>query len=70
MTRPLPILLVLLGLCSAAGAQDDLQQKLDKKLDAPFLKKAAWSTDYDKALATAAESGRLLFAYFTRSYAS
>ena len=70
MTRPLPSLLLLLGLCAAADAQDDLQQKLDTKLHSAFLKQAAWSTDYDKALATATETGRLVFTYFTRSYAT
>ncbi len=34
---------------------------LTEKLQQPFLKKAAWGTDYDKARA----GGRLIFAYFT-----
>lgn len=41
----------------------------DKKLQAEFLKKAPWFTDYEKALAEAKKSGRLIFAYFTRSFA-
>ena len=34
-----------------------------------FVKNAAWVTDYDKAKEQAAKDGKLIFAYFTRSYA-
>ena len=49
-------------------AQQALVDKRDKKLDSEFLKKAKWQTDYDKALAAAKKSKKLIFAYFTRSY--
>ena len=50
-------------------SQDELQANKEKKLAEEFLKKADWTTDYDEALAKAKESGKLIFAYFTRSYA-
>lgn len=59
---------LLLGLASTALAQDTLEQKRDKKLQLPFLKKAAWLTDYDKALEESKKKGKPIFAYFTRSY--
>jgi len=59
---------LLLGLASTALAQDTPEQKRDKKLQLPFLKKAAWFTDYDKALEESKKSGKAVFAYFTRSY--
>ncbi len=61
---------LMLGLAQPALAQDDeLAAKKAKKLAEPFLKSSAWHTDYDEALAAAAKSGKLIFAYFTRSYA-
>lgn len=64
-------LMGLLGAALLAGslsAQGDLVAKRDKKLESPFLKAASWITDYDVARATAKESGKPIFAYFTRSY--
>lgn len=52
---------------SAAYGQS-LEEKRDKKLASEFLKKSAWLTDYDKALAEAKKSGKPIFGYFTRSY--
>jgi hypothetical protein len=59
---------LLLGLASTAAAQETMEQKRDKKLALPFLKKAAWHTDYDKAREESKKSGKPIFAYFTRSY--
>ena len=68
----LAALLALPGLASAQGrpapTQDELKAKYTAKLALPFLKKAEWLTDYDKALATAKQSGKFIFAYFSRSY--
>ena len=47
----------------------DLQKKYEDKLKEPFLKKAPWITDYDKALAEAKKTGKMVFGYFSRSYA-
>jgi hypothetical protein len=60
--------LAFLGLAAAAEAQETMEQKRDKKLQSPFLKKAAWITDYDAAMAEAKKSKKPIFAYFTRSY--
>jgi len=60
---------LLLGLAAAARAQDTPEEKRDRKLALPFLKKAPWITDYDKALEESRKSGKAIFAYFTRSYA-
>ena len=49
--------------------QESLKDKRDKKLKSPFLSKAAWITDFDKALEESKKSGKRIFAYFTRSYA-
>lgn len=51
------------------GDQAALVEKRDKKLQEPWLKKAPWITDYDKALAESRKAGKPVFAYFTRSYA-
>ena len=49
-------------------SQESLIQKRDHKLAAEWLKSAPWITDYDQARAQAKASGKLIFAYFTRSY--
>jgi hypothetical protein len=64
---------LLLGLAGAASGQEN-QEQMKKNRDAllaeGWLKKADWITDYDKALAEAKKSGKAIFAYFTRSYAT
>ncbi|MHC4133639.1 MAG: hypothetical protein ACYTDU_11270 [Planctomycetota bacterium] len=58
----------LLALVVAAAAQD-LQANLDQKLAKPFVKNAAWITDFAEAKRKAKELQEPIFAYFTRSYA-
>ena len=58
----------LLVLVAAAAAQD-MKANLEKKLAKPFVKNAAWVTDFDEAKRKARELQRPIFAYFTRSYA-
>lgn len=66
---------MLAALCGAQGLRaepelsEELKAKLEKKLESPFLKKAAWHTEIEKAKAEAAKTGKPIFAYFTRSYA-
>jgi hypothetical protein len=48
---------------------EELTKKRDDKLKLEFLKKASWTTDWEAALADAKKNDRLIFAYFTRSYA-
>ncbi len=59
--------LALLAACSVARAQS-LEANLEDKLKQPFLAKAAWLTDYDKAREEAKKTGKPIFTYFTRSY--
>jgi hypothetical protein len=44
------------------------REKRDKKQASEILKKAAWTTDYDKALEESKKSGKPIFGYFSRSY--
>jgi Thioredoxin-like len=71
-----PYIAAALALCAAlatpAFAQEDVKQLVasrDKKLASPFLRTAGWTTSFDEARASAKASGKLIFAYFTRSYA-
>ncbi|MBK8098199.1 MAG: hypothetical protein IPK26_13890 [Planctomycetes bacterium] len=50
-------------------SQDQLKANKAEKLKKEFATAAPWITDYDKAREEAKKSDRLIFAYFTRSYA-
>ncbi len=67
--RKLNTLAVFAALTSAAYAQT-MEERRDKKLAEPWVTFVNWVTDYDKALAESKESGKPIFAYFTRSYAA
>ncbi|MEO0480288.1 MAG: hypothetical protein AAF196_12475 [Planctomycetota bacterium] len=47
--------------------QEALIEKRDAKVAA--MSEKGWVTDYSKAREMAAESGKMIFVYFTRSYA-
>lgn len=49
-------------------SQAELTTRRTEKLAKPVFKNAAWVTDYDAAKAQAKKEGKLLLAYFTRSY--
>ena len=49
--------------------QDELKQRLAKKLAGPWIQNAARKLGYAEALQASKASGKQLFAYFTRSYA-
>ena len=51
-----------------ADQLDELKEKYDAKLAEEWLKSVPWVTDYDQARAAAKESGKVILAYFTRSY--
>lgn len=54
----------------AQDAKESNEQKRDKKLAEEWLRKpAAWITDYDEARKAAKDGKKLIFGYFTRSYA-
>jgi hypothetical protein len=57
------------GALWAQGNQEELVKKRDKKLAEEWVKNANWITDYTKAREEAKKAGKLIFAYFTRSYA-
>lgn len=60
----------MLVAASTASAQDDaMRAKKASKLAEAWLKNGQWTHDYDEALSQAKTSGKLIFAYFTRSYA-
>ena len=59
----------LLIAASLLVSAQSMEEKRDKKLQLPFLKKAAWTTDYDQALAASKKAKKPIFGYFTRSYA-
>ena len=67
-------LAVALALSAAAPAaaqdQDQLKKNLEAKLEKPFAKGNPWVLDFDEAKAAAKKDGKLIFAYFTRSYAT
>ena len=75
MTIRGPLAGILAGLIAAGSlaAQDDEQQafidKRDKKLQSAFLQNADWIMSFAEAKAVAKETGKPIFAYFTRSYA-
>ncbi|HMQ22224.1 MAG TPA: hypothetical protein PKE00_07020 [Planctomycetota bacterium] len=48
---------------------EELTKLYEEALAEPFVKKGSWMIDYDAARARAKEEGKLIFAYFTRSYA-
>jgi hypothetical protein len=66
----LALALALAAATPALARQDkELEKKRDELLAEDWLKKADWITDYDKARDEAKKSGKVIFAYFTRSYA-
>jgi hypothetical protein len=55
----------------AATAQEDtaaLQEKLQHKLELPFIAHGGWITDFDQAKEKAKAEDKLIFVYFSRSY--
>ncbi|MFK5955914.1 MAG: hypothetical protein QM477_05655 [Planctomycetota bacterium] len=70
-TKLLAPALLGLALAAPAAAQDtaDLQAKLDAKLAKSFVTYGNWILDYDQARQIAKDQGKLIFVYFTRSYA-
>jgi hypothetical protein len=71
-TRLLPVAALLATLLPAQRqerSQDEYKRLRDETLAKEVFKKAPWLQDYDKARETAKTEGKLIFAYFTRSYA-
>ena len=53
---------------SLTDDQNELKQRLDKRLKSKFLAKSSWSTDFQRAKQTSQENGKLIFAYFSRTF--
>jgi hypothetical protein len=49
--------------------QDEMKAKFAEMQTEPWFTGGDWITDFDAAKAKAAETGRPIFAYFTRTYA-
>ena len=60
-------------LAAAAAPQDQTREQLvalfEEKLAKPFAAEGPWMVDYEAALTRAQAEGKLLFVYYTRSYA-
>jgi hypothetical protein len=56
-------------LVSMTAGQVSAEELLREKLKSPFLSKAPWILDYDKAREESGRTGKPILAYFTRSYA-
>ena len=57
------------GSLSAQLTQTELKQRRDRKLAKAVFQANAWETNYPEVLAQSKREGKLVFAYFTRSYA-
>ena len=61
-----------LGLSTAAlaqdGAKNDFEAKYQAKIAESWFVDNGFTSDYDKAREMATETGKPIFAYFTRSY--
>lgn len=73
MRRSLVCVLAALFTGAALPAQQadqaELQRRRAEKVQKEVFGRAPWMFDFDAARAAAKESGKLIFAYFTRSYA-
>lgn len=65
------VLALAFASCALAQVPDKaaLEAKKKEKLDSPYAKVSAWKWDLEQACAEAKSSGKLIFAYFNRSYA-
>ena len=62
-------LLLAVALHAEDEKDAELKAKLDEKLKKPFVSNAAWVLGFGEAKELAAEKGKVIFAYFSRSYA-
>lgn len=66
-------LALALAMAATASAQQpsqaELQEKLEAELKEPFLQNAPWVLDYAEAMQKAKAENKVIFAYFTRTYA-
>lgn len=65
---PVTALALLLAMAASSSAQSN-EEKLEAKLKEPFVANAPWVLDYADAMNKAKAEQKIIFAYFTRSYA-
>ena len=51
------------------AAPQDFQRKYEEKLKKSFVRHGGWETDFDIAKERAQKEDKLIFTYFSRSYA-
>lgn len=59
------VLLAVVAVAQDGKTKPTQEQLLAAELASPFLQKAPWCTDWDKALAAAKAQKRMVFGYFT-----
>jgi len=70
-TLLLPSIALLLaadGLSAQGASQEDLKKLYDTKVSENWFTGGEWTADFSVAKARAKKEGKLVFAYFTRSY--
>jgi hypothetical protein len=67
-TASLLAILAAPALSQDSGRQAKYRANYEKKLTSNFITDGGWVLDYDAARAKAKAEGKLIFAYFTRSY--
>ena len=60
--------LAMLLVFSATAYAQSMEERLEAKMKKDFITKAAWETDYEAAQKKAQAEGKIIVAYFTRSY--
>lgn len=68
-SKPMKALKLTKPAAAKPKSQDELAKLRSKKLAKPVFQHAEWLLDYDAARAKAKSEDKLLFVYFTRSYA-
>ena len=68
LVAPLVAAGVLTMPATAQDKQDELQAKYEAKVAKEFVSFGNWQTDYDAVRAQAKKEGKIIFAYFSRSY--
>ena len=69
LMRSLAAGLILVPTAPVEEPQEDLKRSYEHKLSLEFIEYGRWITDYDEARAQAREEDKVLFVYFSRSYA-
>ena len=66
---PLLAAVLAAGVPAQEPAQESLVDQYQHKIERPFVTVGGWLVDYEAALARARDEGKVVFVYYTRSYA-